>query len=362
MGMIKHSRVIALPPVDWGGDDIRDVTILQLTTTDGLTGLGSAYAGVERVRRALALFQQDPEAPDHADAETTIAMSAIDIALWDTRGKEQGQPVSELLGGRKHDRVLAYATVDLPMTSGRPGDAFDRILRSVLDQGFKSVKLCIENFGRRDTSMSDKEWDRRESGLLEFARKIVGSDIQLMLDVYGSDANWAVHPDWALRTAKVLEKLDYLWFEEPLAPRALEDFAQLAEMTGIAIAGAEDFVLLEDFEELASRKAVDILQPDCTRVGGLTRMRAIRKLAGKYGLHVIPHGWNSAVGLAADLQFQATVTDARHCMVEFWNDSTITGLLKDSPFALDDEGKITVPTGPGLGVELNDEFLASISR
>lgn len=360
MGKTEHSKVIALPPVDWGGDDIRDVTILQLTTPDGLTGLGSAYTGVEPVRRALALYQQDPEAPDHADAETTIAMSAIDIALWDIRGKEQGQPVSELLGGRKHDRVLAYATVELPMTSGKPGDAFDRILRSVVDQGFKSIKLCIENFGRRDPRMSEAEWNSREAGLLEFARKIVGNDIQLMLDVYGSALEWSAHLEWAATTVKVLEKLDYVWFEEPLAPRAVEDFARLTELSGIAIAGAEDFVLLEDFQELASRKAVDILQPDCTRVGGLTRMQAIRKLAGQNGLHVIPHGWNTAVGLAADLQFQATVTDGRYCMVEFWNDRTITGLLQGDPFALDNEGMITVPTGPGLGVELNDEFLASI--
>ena len=359
--MIKDSRIISLPPVDWGGGDIRNVTVLQLTAADGVIGLGSAYAGVNPVRNALALYQQDPEAPDHFGVETTIAMSAVDIALWDIRGKDEGRPVSELLGGRKHDRVLAYATVDLPMTTARPGDAFDRILRSVLDQGFKSVKLCIENFGRRDTSMSDKDWDRCEAGLLEFARKIVGGDIQLMLDVYGSGKEWAADIDWALRTADVLEKLDFLWFEEPLAPRAIEDFARLTELSGIAIAGAEDFVLLEDFQELANRKAIDILQPDCTRVGGLTRMQAIRNLAGQNGLHVIPHGWNTAVGLAADLQFQATVADDRYCMVEFWNDRTITGLLKDDPFALDNEGMITVPTGPGLGIELNDEFLASIS-
>jgi len=362
MEMMEHSRIIGLPPVDWGGDDIRDVTILQLTTSDGITGLGSAYAGVERVRRALLLYQEDPGTLDYSDAETTIAMSAIDIALWDSRGKEQGQPVSELLGGRKHDRVIAYVTVDLPMTSGRPGDVFDQILRSMVDQGFQSIKLCIEKFGRRDRRMSEKEWDRREAGLLEFARKIVGNDIQLMLDVYGSDPDWTADPDWALRTANVLEKLDYLWFEEPLAPRAIEDFARLSALTGIAIAGAEDFILLEDFAELANRKAVEILQPDCTRVGGLTRMQAIRNIAVNNGLHVIPHGWNTAVGLAADLQFQSTVSDARYCMVEFWSDRTITDLLKNKPFALDNEGMITVPTGPGLGVELNDAFLASISR
>jgi L-alanine-DL-glutamate epimerase-like enolase superfamily enzyme len=91
-------------------------------------------------------------------------------------------------------------------------------------------------------------------------------------------------------------------------------------------------------------------------------MQAIRKLARHNGLHVIPHGWNTAVGLAADLQFQATVADERYCMVEFWPDRTITDLLKNNPFALDSDGKIIVPSGPGLGVELNDQFLSSVTR
>ena len=75
-------------------------------------------------------------------------MSAIDIALWDIRGKEQNQPISELLGGRKRDRILAYATVILPMTSALDGDAFEKKLRAILDQGFKAIKLSIDNFGR----------------------------------------------------------------------------------------------------------------------------------------------------------------------------------------------------------------------
>jgi L-alanine-DL-glutamate epimerase-like enolase superfamily enzyme len=360
--MIEHAEIIPLPAVDWGGGDVRDVTLLELRTPEGITGLGSAYTGVNQVRDALALYRQDPRALHSSDAEMTIAMSAIDIALWDIRGKKEDQPVSELLGGRKHDRILAYATVDLPMTAARAGDAFDQILRSVVDQGFKAIKLCIEDFGRRDNSMSDKEWDRCETKLLEFARKIVGHDVQLMLDVYGSDLEWTANFDWALRTAKVLEKLDYLWLEEPLAPRVLEDFVRLTQLANVAVAGAEDFVLLGEFENLSNLKAVDILQPDCTRVGGLTQMQAIRNLASQNGLHVIPHGWNTAVGLAADLQFQATVSSDKYCMVEFWSDRTIMDLLKNNPFALDNEGKITVPAGAGLGVELNDEFLVRESR
>jgi len=356
--MIEHAEIIPLPAVDWGAGDLRNVTVLKITTPDGITGLGSAYTGVDQVRDALALCQQDPLALHSSAADTTVAMSAIDIALWDVRGKEEGLPVSELLGGRQRERVLAYATVDLPMTAAKAGDEFEQVLRSIVAQGFRAIKLCIEGFGRRDNSLSGKEWDRREARLLAFARQIVGEDVQLMLDVYGSDADWTADYDWACETAKVLEAHSYLWFEEPLAPRAFDEFVRLTRSANVTIAGAEDFILLEDFENLANLEAVDILQPDCTRVGGLTQMQAIRRLANKKGLHVIPHGWNTAVGLAADLQFQATVTDDKYCMVEFWPDRTITDLLQNKPFELDDDGRITVPTGPGLGVALNDDFLA----
>ncbi len=354
--MIEDAKIIPLPPVDWGDNVQKDVVLVEITTPEGITGLGSAYTGVNQLRDALNHYQQDPQSLHNADAEMTIPMSAIDIALWDIRGKEENQPVSELLGGRKHDRILAYATVDLPMTSAAAGDAFDKILRSVVDQGFRAVKICIDNFGHRDNSKSDKEWDLCEANLLRFARSIVGKNVQLMLDAYGSDPEWTGDFDWALKTTKVLEELDYLWIEEPLAPEAFEDFARLTRLANIAIAGGEDFILVKDFENLSNIKAVNILQPDCTRVGGLTQMQSIRSTASQNNLNLIPHGWNTAVGLAADLQFQATMSDDEYCMVEYMPHKIITDLLKHDPFALDNEGRITLPTGAGLGVELKDEF------
>ncbi|MGI9263553.1 MAG: mandelate racemase/muconate lactonizing enzyme family protein, partial [Gammaproteobacteria bacterium] len=272
----------------------------------------------------------------------------------DIRGKEANLPVSELLGGRKRDRVLAYATLDLPMTSATPGDAFERALRAALDQGFKAVKLCIENFGHRDECMSVREWDLREAALLRFAREIAGESVRLMLDVYSSDPKWSGEFDWALKTSRILEDLDFLWFEEPLAPGDLDHFTELTKCTNIAIAGAEDFILLCDFENLVDRHAVDILQPDCTRVGGLTRMQSIGEIASQNGLDLVPHGYNTAVGLAADLQFQSTNSCEKYCIVEVWPHKSITDLLKENPFSLDSEGKIAVPTGAGLGVALND--------
>jgi L-alanine-DL-glutamate epimerase-like enolase superfamily enzyme len=354
--MIENTRISSLPSVDWGGGDERDLVLLEITTPEGITGLGSAYTGVHQLRDALTHYQQNPAILHKADAEMTIPMSAIDIALWDIRGKEENQPVSELLGGRIHDRILAYATVDLPMTSATAGDAFDKILRSVVDQGFRAIKICIDKFGHRDNSKSDKEWDVCEANLLKFARSIVGKNVQLMLDAYGSDPEWTGDLDWALKTTKVLEELDYLWIEEPLAPEAFEDFARLTKHTNIAVAGGEGFILVKDFENLSDLKAVNILQPDCTRVGGLTQMQSIHNVAAKNDIHLIPHGWNTAVGLAADVQFQATLSDDKYCMVEYRPHRIITDFLKDNPFSLDNEGRITVPTGAGLGVELNDEF------
>ena len=356
------AKIIPLPPVDWGGGDIRNLVLLELTTPDGITGLGSAYADVGQLRDALSRYQQHPASPHIADAEMTTTMSAIDIALWDILGKEKDQAVSELLGGRKRDRVLAYATVDLPMTSATPGDAFDKTLRSVVDQGFRAVKICIDKFGHRNNSKSDKEWDLCEASLLEFARSIVGEHVQLMFDAYASDPQWTGGFDWALKTATTLEEFDYLWFEEPLAPQAFEDFVRLTQNANLAIAGGEDFILLRDFENLSNLKAVNILQPDCTRVGGLTQMQSIRDAANQNDVSLIPHGWNTAVGLAADLHFQATVSDDRYCMVEYRPHEIITDILRHDPFALDNDGKVTVPTGAGLGVELNQDMLSILNK
>ena len=345
-----------MPPVDWGDGIEKNTTLIELTTSEGITGLGSAYSNEGQMHDVLELYQQDPTIIHHHDNKMAISMSAIDIALWDIRGKEQNQPISELLGGRKRDRVLAYATVLLPFTLATPGDAFDLRLRAILAQGFKAIKLSIDNFGHRGSNKTDSEWDLCEAKLLKFARSIVGENIPLMLDVFGSDQNWIPDYDWAVKTTKVLEELNYLWFEEPLSPDAFDDYTKLTTVSRVAIAGAEDFIFLQDFEKLAKLNAMNIIQPDCTRVGGLTKMQAIRSVANQYKLHLIPHGWNTAIGLAADLQLQATLTDDKFCMVEYMPHSIITDLLEHNPFALDNDGKITLPKKAGLGIELKDEF------
>ena len=342
-------------PVGWGSGVTKEVVLLEVTTADGLSGLGSAYTGSKQVLEALKAYRQSPERLHRAQDEMVIPMSAIDIGLWDIKGKEMDKPISELLGGSQHDRILAYATVELPLTAVHPGEAFEQKIRAVMDLGFQAIKLYIAGFGHRNNSKSDGERDAYEAALLAFAREIVGPKVTLMLDVYGSDPTWSTNFEWALKTARALEKLGYLWFEEPLSPRATENYVLLTRASGIAISGGEGFFALKDFENWSARKAVAILQPDCTRVGGLTHMRSIREVAHQGNIDLIPHGWNTAVGLAADLQFQATTPKGRLCMVEYMPTRLLTEPLKHDPFRLDHEGMIAVPTGPGLGIELDHD-------
>jgi D-galactarolactone cycloisomerase len=359
--MVQKARIIPLSPVDWGEGVTKEATLLELTTNAGVTGLGSAYAGPSELLEALEAYHQSPELLNKVQDNRITPNSAIDIALWDIQGKIAQKPISDLLGKRQHDRILAYATLELHIAEARKAGVFEQRIRALMDLGFKAIKLSIDTYGYRNSSKSEREWDAFETGFLTQAREIVGPNFTLMLDVFGSDPEWPSNYNWALRTAKKLEELDFLWFEEPLAPSAKADFAKLSKATKIAVAGGEDFILLKDFEKLATEKTLNIIQPDCTRMGGLTPMHAIKMLANQNNIDLIPHGWNTAVGLAADLQLMSTTPKDRLCMVEFMPTWHLTEPLLNDPFALDLDGRIKVPVGPGLGVELNNDMIENQS-
>lgn len=355
--MIQKARIIPLSPIDWGEGVTKDATLLELTTKEGMTGLGSTYAGPSELLAALNAYHQNPELLNKVQDTSITPNSAIDIALWDIQGKIAQKPISDLLGKRQHDRILAYATLELHITKAQKAGVFEQRIRALMDLGFKAIKLSIDTYGYRNASKTEREWDAFETGFLTQAREIVGPHFTLMLDVFGSGPDWPSDYNWALRTAKKLEELDFLWFEEPLAPTALEDFTKLTKATKIAVSGGEDFILLKDFERLATGKSLNIIQPDCTRMGGLTPLHAIKTLANQNNIDLIPHGWNTAVGLAADLQLMSTTAKDSLCMVEFMPTWHLTEPLINDPFALDHDGKIKVPVGPGLGVELNNDMI-----
>ncbi len=150
-------------------------------------------------------------------------------------------------------------------------------------------------------------------------------------------------------TAAMLADHGIVWFEEPLPPDDLEGYIELTRVSPVPIAGGEVLTRRQAFRPWIERRAVDILQPDCTKNGGLSESRRIAWLAADHNVQVVPHGWNTAVGLAADLQFSAAIPVARY--VEYLTPCAYIDELTTEPFRLDAEGHLTIPTAPGLGIE-----------
>jgi L-alanine-DL-glutamate epimerase-like enolase superfamily enzyme len=270
------------------------------------------------------------------------AVSGIDIALWDLMGKACRQPVSRLLGGNYRENIKPYGSIlfDEP-------ERLRRTLESVVERGFKAIKLGWRPFGRRNATFDEL--------LVRTARSAVGDHVELMVDAGGSEQFWPHGTNWARNTASMLANYGIVWFEEPLPPDDLEGYIALTRVSPVPIAGGEVLTRRQAFQPWIERRAVDILQPDCTKNGGLSESRRIAWLASDHNVQVVPHGWNTAVGLAADLQFSAAIPVARY--VEYLTPSAYMDELTTEPFRLDAEGCLTIPSGPGLGITIDPDKL-----
>jgi L-alanine-DL-glutamate epimerase-like enolase superfamily enzyme len=270
------------------------------------------------------------------------AISGIDIALWDLMGKACGQPVSRLIGGNYRDRITPYGSIlfDEP-------DALARNLQGVVGRGFRAIKMGWRPFGRRDRKFDEL--------LVRTARKAVGDPVELMVDAGGSEQFWPHGTNWARNTATMLADYGIAWFEEPLPPDDIEGYIELTRVSPVPIAGGEVLTRRQSFRPWIERRAVDILQPDCTKNGGLSESMRIASLAWDHNVQVVPHGWNTAIGLAADLQFSASIPMARY--VEYLTPCAYIDEILAEPFTLDADGMLAIPTTPGLGVEIDPDRL-----
>ncbi|MER7083418.1 mandelate racemase/muconate lactonizing enzyme family protein, partial [Saccharopolyspora kobensis] len=176
------------------------------------------------------------------------------------------------------------------------------------------------------------------------------------VDAGGSDGCWRGDLKWALRTAEMLQAHQVAWFEEPLRPDAVEDFAALRSRTLVPISGGEVLTRRQAFRPYLEQRAFDIVQPDTTKVGGLSESRRIGWLAQEHGVRLIPHGWNTAVGLLADLHLASALPGTD--LVEYKTGSPYIDGITEQPFRLDPDGMLAIPAGPGLGLQLDPERLA----
>ena len=268
----------------------------------------------------------------------THAISGIDLALWDIMGKVCGQPVSRLLGGNHRERIKPYGSIlfDEP-------EALARILEDTVARGFRAIKMGWRPFGRRDRAFDEL--------LIQTARRTVGDDVELMVDAGGSEQFWPHGTNWARNTAVMLADYDIVWFEEALPPDDIDGFVELTKHSPVPISGGEVLTRRQAFLPYLQQRAFDIVQPDVTKCGGLSEFRRIAQAAQDNNVQVVPHGWNTAVGLAADLQISAFLPNARY--VEYLTPCAYIEKLTTEPFQLDASGCLAIPTSPGLGIEID---------
>lgn len=340
-------------------------TLVAVHTDEGLVGYGSVFTSEDLVRAALSVLEPlyrgesalEPERVSEKLHQNTFwqgrggaithTISGIDIALWDILGKATGQPVSRLLGGRYRELVRPYAS----LLMDEPGPLSEHLLY-LQDRGFGAFKIGWGQFGRRSGKIDE--------AMVKAARETVGSEAILAVDAGGSDAFWRGDYKWALRTSYMLAEYRVDWFEEPLVPDTLEDHVALRRNAPVPISGGEVLTRRQSFEPYLKAGAYDMVQPDVTKVGGISEERRIGWMAEENGARMIPHGWNTAVGLAADLQLASALPKTD--LVEYMTGGPYIYEVVAGGWKLDKDGMLPIPDSPGLGIELDAEAVARYSE
>jgi len=341
-------------------------TLVAVHTDLGVTGYGSVFTNHLLVEAALRVLEplyrgEHPLEPERVSEKLaqnsfwmgmggtlTHAISGIDIALWDILGKVTGQPVGRLLGGRCRERVLPYCS--LLMEEPVPMHAAVSRFKAL---GFRAFKIGWGPFGRRNDAGLDE-------AIVAAARDAAGASTQLMVDAGGSDAYWPNGLKWAQRAAEMLARHDVYWFEEALKPEAIEDYVQLRRSSPVPIAAGEVLTRRQSFRAWFVQGALDIVQPDVTKVGGISEQRKIAWMANEFGVRYIGHGWNTALGVATDLQLASVFPETT--FVEYIGGSPYVDGITLGGFKIDAEGYLEIPAKPGLGIELDRAALAKYTR
>lgn len=353
------------PKGGWSAEIVPEDSIhalIAIHTDAGITGHGSVFTDGRLVAAGVQVLEPlwrgenalEPERVTEKLHQNTFWMgrggtlthtiSGIDMALWDITGKALGQPVGRLLGGTYRRRVQPYCSLLME----EPGRMWE-VVASYREKGFTAFKIGWGPFGRTGDPKLDE-------AIVRAAREAAGEGAKLLVDAGASDAHWPHGLKWAMRTAEMLKDYDVGWFEEPLRPDAIDDFCHLRRVSPVPIAGGEVLTRRQAFLPWLARGALDIVQPDVTKVGGISEQRRIAWMADDFGIRYVGHGWNTALGVAADLQLAAALPHVD--LVEFIGGSAYVDGITKEPFALDAEGWLAIPDRPGLSVELDREKLA----
>lgn len=346
----------------------RKICILKITSDSGHIGWGEGYGPAPVIRAGIEHLTPYVLGRDPLETETiwstmyrrtldfarsgvlVSAMSAIDVALWDLKGKILEQPVYTLLGGKKRDHVVPYATGMYFTQREHLGAELALEAKKYADLGYRAMKMKVGLGIEEDIEH------------VKTVRTAIGPDVRLMID-----ANHAYGLREAVQLAKAVEPYQIDWFEEPISPEYYDQYAELRAKTSIPIAGGECEYLRFGFQRLLQSRSVDIVQPDICATGGLTEAKRIATLASVYGVEVVPHTWGTGIAIAAATHFIANLDTMPgrlkmpDRLMEY--DRTENGLrdeLTCSEMKFDN-GIIKLKDAPGLGFELNEEALYKYS-
>ena len=274
------------------------------------------------------------------------ALSGIDIALWDLIGKTLNQPISNLIGGRFREKIMPYATGFYREEAKEyPRDGITEALGYV-EAGFRAMKLKC-GFGIEE-----------DIAYIKAIRKAIGPDIKLM-----ADFNSAYNQGQARRVILETEPEKVEFYEEILAPEDMRGYKAIRNLTGSYVAAGEEIFGKQNFKEWMNAGALDLYQPDLCSSGGFTELKKVAAIAQSYNTPMIPHVWGSGIGLAASLQFVATIPNTPMSahpiepMLEFDRSTHPfrTELINDEVEFKD--GMVTIPNKPGIGVSVNRSVL-----
>lgn len=266
------------------------------------------------------------------------ALSGLDIALWDIVGQATGKPIHTLLGGARRDRIKAYASTLMPETP----DEARSIVAAQREAGFDAVKLGWGPLGR------DADID---VALVAAAREGGGDDFDLMIDI---GLGWKSARQAIDRVQRMQEYNPY-WIEEPFMPDEYAKYAELSAAVKTPIAAGEEETVLQDFERLVGDGAVEIVQPDVTRVGGITECVRIAEFARRAGRRCVLHAWSTGIIKAASLHVLAAMEEAEY--FEYCVQTTeLNERLVADRFPVVD-GHVAIPQRPGLGIEIDEDAL-----
>ena len=337
----------------------REAIVIKVTTEGGLVGWGEAHHGrapravealVNSTMRDLVVGQDAAEttavwervfrnqlATHGTGAAAACALSGLDTALWDIRAKAAGWPLYRLLGGQKKD-IPAYAG-GVALGYKEPSALVEDVLE-VISRGYTAVKLRIGQDVASDLAR------------VRAVREAVGPDFVLL-----TDANAQYTLEDVMAVTPVFEELGIGWLEEPFAPQDRRLYREAARATSIPLAAGENHYTRYDFAQVIEDGAVRVLQPDASKVGGVTEIMRVAALASVAGLPICPHTAITGINMAATVHLIASMPNARYFEADIAKGNDLRNKLCSSPFEVDAAGNVTPLDAPGIGVEVDEDFL-----